>query len=202
MFGILPPPYQPPALDREMLSSSLLREASLCSESRAPQLLGAESTWQLSTQPQIGYQSICLKLGRNVGWGNVRIGRKGEGLQSTVFRACQSHWKHQLTAAVNGCLGTDRRLGLSTDSHRFYGAHVPLSLCCTMSYWWILEVREPVVFSCVASRFNPVVTQRSWFQSVGHKREERRWGPCWSDVYVPWVPEKRVCSALVEWTVL
>lgn len=55
-----------------------------------------------------------------------------------------------------------------------------------------------MVFSCVASRFNPVVIQRSCFKSVGHKPEDCRWGPCGSAVYVPWVPEKRVCSALVE----
>lgn len=182
MFGILPPPYQPPAPDREMLISSLLREASLCSESRAPWLLGAENTWQLSTQPQIGYQSICLKLrgelgrGGNTGdGGNVRAGRKGEGLQITVFRGWQSPWKHQLTAAVNGCQGPIGEWVCQLAATDSTGAHAPTSLCCTIGYWWILEVREPVVFSWVAARFNPVVTQRSWFKSVGRKSGDKMW---------------------------
>lgn len=108
-------------------------------------------------------------------WGNVREGRKGEGLQITVFRGWQSPWKHQLTAAVNGCQGPIGDWVCQLAATDSTGAHAPTSLCCTISYWWILEVREPVVFSWVAARFNPVVTQRSWFKSVGRKSEDKMW---------------------------
>lgn len=127
MFGILPPPYQPPAPDREMLISSLLREASLCSESRAPWLLGAENTWRLSTQPQIGYQSICLKLrgelgrgGKHRGWRQCESRKKGGRATNYCFPGMTKPLETPAHSSCEWMPGANRRVGLSIGSHWFY----------------------------------------------------------------------------------